>query len=386
MLRIHGVGASSSQYAKDVVSHEIPNIMRIGILTFHNAINYGAVLQTYASQLFLSSLGHEVEVIDYHNPYIENVYKRRLEISLSPKASVVSLLMCIFNCRRKGKFKRFVACHLQLSKQVFSKEDEMLDRYDLILVGSDQVWNPKQTGGFDEFFWGQFRHKGVLASWAASFKEGAFEDGDLSKVREYVRAFDGISVREEVLKTYLAPLTDRPVEVLPDPTLLINRHEWRGLCHGIEGRGYVLVYAMKDERLVVEKGRQLAERHGLLLLIINPYVNAKVSVNYKQCLGPEDFLSYIHGARYVVTSSFHGTAFSLIFEKEFYCVIRRGSTNVRIQSLLELMGLENRIIAEDHIFTEDTSIDYKTVSAKREVMKGLCADFINHMHTLVKQK
>ena len=359
--------------------------MKIGILTFHNALNYGAVLQAYATQVFFTQLGHDVTILNYKNRYIENVYKKRLAFSFNIKELVVSVLVFVFNNLKKHGYSNFIEKYLQLSEPIDGDENPV-SGYDLILVGSDQVWNPKQTDGFDKMYWGDFKHDGVLASWAASFRENAFEKNDGAKITEYLKNFDSISVREHHLKTMLSKFTDKNISVLQDPTLMLWKDDWAKVCSSRPSQNYVLVYAMVDEALVVEKAKLLAMDRGLDLIILNPYTNAKVSSNYKQYASPQEFVSYMKNADVIVTSSFHGTAFSIIFEKEFYCVIRKLKTNVRIEALLATLGLQNRIIDEETIHFDNSDVDYVKVNAIRrqeiEKSKNFIGEVLTRAHSV----
>ena len=349
--------------------------MRIGILTFHNALNYGAVLQAYATQVFLTEMGHDVEIIDYENPFIKKVYKRRIKLSPNLKVFLVSIIVFIFNTLKVKAFSRFVQRYLNLSIPIYN-EDDLYEKYDLIFIGSDQVWNPKQTGGFDKYYWGNFKHTCVLAAWAASSKENAFSEDNIDLVSKYLENFDFISVREHTLKTQLEKITMQDMKVLIDPTLMLAKEKWLHVCHPVPEKKYVLVYAMSEEKMVVEKAKVLAAKRSLNLIVVNPYTNAKISRGYKQFISPLSFISYIKKADAIVTSSFHGTAFSIIFEKDFYCVIKKGESNQRIESLLETLGLKSRIVDESEERFEKRIINYEDVGMKRRKEIEKCEEYV----------
>lgn len=342
--------------------------MKIGILTFHNAINYGAVLQAYATQHFLEQQGYDVEVINYRNKAIDNSYLRytfgwRRMLYRKPWHILDFLITSFWFKRKKKKIEAFNKRYLRQSLKVFHREEPYCMDYDVYLIGSDQVWNPNFTDGFDPFYWGCFyrKPKSKLIAWSVSTKEHTLENKKKELVASYLEQFDAIGVREKQLKVFLESLTNKPIHLTLDPTLLLSKIEWGKFCKPVKENQYVLVYAMQDENMVISKAKLLAEKTKKTLIVINPYSNSIIKRGYKQWLSPVEFLSYFNSADFVVSASFHGTAFSLIFEKQFYCFIKRGSSNVRIESLLKCLNLEDRIVNESESFSLSHTIDYCTV-------------------------
>ena len=277
--------------------------MKIGILTFHSALNYGAVLQTYASVRFLQSLGHEAYVVDYKNPAVARAFRPfKWDADRWKKEGLKYLvkfpLRALAKCRRSRAFSRFVRQRLPLCPY------EKAESLDLLLVGSDQVWSKRHTGGQDPVYWGNAFPGIPKVAWAASSGKSLPGPGDIQAL---VHRFTAISVRE----TQLAELIPQSV-LLPDPTLLLPPEEWGKLVRPVRGR-YVLAYPMAHEHKVLEKARRKAQDMGIGLKVIAPYV--KLGSGWIQDGSPEDFLSLIHSAEYVVTSSFHGAVFSLLFDR-----------------------------------------------------------------------
>lgn len=352
--------------------------MKIGILTFHSALNHGAVLQAYATQLLLERMGHEVEIINYENHKIKSTYEIKVVFSTNLKNTIVSIIVVLFNTIKKRKYRLFIDKYLHLSEVVCGATDSILSKYDIVIVGSDQVWNPNLTGGFDKLYWGEFYQKGKILAWSASAKENSFAANDEIKIKSYLKNFDAISVREKTIKLFLENLVDKQIWVTLDPTLLLSRNDWAKLSHPVKEKNYVLVYAMQDEYLVEHMGRILAKKLNKYLIVLNANVNAKIKKGYKQCANPLDFISYIAHADYVVSASFHGTAFSILFEKQFFCFIRKGQTNMRIESLLETVHLKNRIINEENDFISISNIDFTNISALLEKEKSLTLSFLRN--------
>ena len=270
--------------------------MKIGILTFHSAINYGAVLQTWASVRFLQSLGHEVSVLDYGKA--DSTFrwdKERLE-----KEGIKYVLKWpILVFRRfmiKQKFKNFQKRELPVLP--YSKANEM----DVLLVGSDQIWNKRFTGGADPVYFGDSNPGVRKVAWAASSGKASLSREDLDRIQ---RNFSAISVREHSLATMIPGSV-----LLPDPTMMLSVKQWEHLVHPVKG-SYMLVYPMLYQEEVLEKARTMAGDLGLEMRVLSPAV--KLRSDWIRTAAPDDFVSLFYYASYVVTSSFHGAVFSLLF-------------------------------------------------------------------------
>lgn len=348
--------------------------MKVGILTFHNAINLGAILQTYATYELVKSMGHEVEVIDYHNGNVDATYdKYRFRLSRMPRNPIyaTAYLLCIMFFRKKEhKFNHFTKEFMTLSRNRYSSKSLKLEGYDVILIGSDQLWNKKITGGIDPVYWGDFDSEASIkkVSWSVSMNDYDYSSTQLEKIRHYLKNFERLSVRENLSQLFLSSYVEKPISVTLDPTLLLSTLIWKKLCRSIKKSKYVLVYAVKDFDETYTCAEKIAKEKGLTILVIKAYCGASISRNVKQTSGPIEFLSYINSADYVVTSSFHGTVFSILFEKEFTCVIPEGHSNVRTESLLNSLGLINRIGNQSSAPIQSV-IDYESVNRKLEQLK-----------------
>lgn len=338
--------------------------MRIGILTFHYACNYGAMLQTYATQEFLRSMGHEVCVVDYRNKLVENGYAtwnfRKDLLKTLPRAFSRAV--------RNSRFERFMKRRMALSKDAF-------DDFDILLFGSDQIWNEKITGGFDRIYWGDFQTKARKVAWAASANVLSFSD--MEYVAKRLSGFHAISVREESLRELLSGLTSVPVKCVQDPTLMLGRREWEALAGPVRDGGYVLAYPMLCDELVINAARSMAEDKGLRLVVLSKNASYRPYKNMVQWAGPEEFVSYFAGASRVVTSSFHGTAFSVIFRKKFLSVVEPGKRNLRVESLLRRVGLENRISDGSVLDSIELPLDNDLIDKALAEIRQEAADFLN---------
>lgn len=328
--------------------------MRIGILTFHRAHNYGAVLQCYALQRYLASLGYDVRVIDYNRKELWAYYTWRLSwaerYALQPSLKLPIRLLGYLWSRtrplvRYCKFVWFQQHVLRLSPVSSIKSHP----YDLILIGSDQVWNTVITQGFDPYYWGAFERpqQTKVATYAASLKE-TWNECDYERVHEYFKCLDGISVRELAVKDMLLQLfPDIKAVHVPDPVLLLTATEWKHLAKKPRiNTPYVFFYQAHRLERVCTVAQRIAEQKRLPLVTLSADVNAE---NTACChsASPQEFLGWILHADLVVTSSFHALAFSIIFEKKFYAINLNLGQDERLKDLVRKVGLEDRLIDDE---------------------------------------
>ena len=347
--------------------------MKIGILTFHCAHNYGAVLQCYATQEFLRSKGQEVEIINYRPSYLLRPY-RLFDKGYITRGGFKRLLKnivqesIIFPTRytRWKVFQRFINKRLSLSKP-FSDLSSVPDVYDAYIVGSDQVWNPNITCGFDDVYFCNFPfQKGnkKYISYAASMESKELSDTSKLFYRTKLKNFDAISVREKNLQELLSPLSNVPIQHVLDPTLMISRDVWnRFVTTSIPTEKYVLVYGHQEhtKKFAEEIAKQLSAK----VVVIGSWVTYYNMDEYNEA-APEDFVYLIRNAACVVTTSFHGTAFSIVLNRPFYTLSQGGNT--RSLSLLRELGLQDRMIDTDRV-PQFVGIDYNIVNQKLDVLR-----------------
>ena len=343
--------------------------MKIGILTFHCAHNYGAVLQCYALQEVLKGMGQAVEVIDYRPNYLTRAYRiislHRI-LSRNPfniVKRIISECLCLpQQIKRYGRFERFINRYLNLSvdKVAFSN-------YDIYVMGSDQIWNPKITKGFDGYYFGYFpfsKGERKYIAYAASMETEALSESEKEYLRKALCNFDAISVRETHLANLLRPLTYKNIQVVLDPTLLAATSIWNKFMDKSPlNKKYVLIYQVRGDRRIVKKiADHIAEQLGTSVVTIAVLPTWYRGKYLLQTESPQDFVNWFQHASCIVSSSFHGTAFSIIFNKPFYSV-RMGIRDTREISLLRSLGLENRMIEKNSLPTFQ-NIDYNDINDK----------------------
>lgn len=325
--------------------------MRIGILTFHRAHNYGAALQCYALQSFLCQEGNDVSIIDYNKKELWEYYrwfkKKELSFAVSslrkaPKRCIKLLLKWSKIIPRYHKFRQFQTHKLHLC----STDNIWQHPFDLILIGSDQIWNTEITHGFDPFYWGAFKRptKTKVATYAASLKR-VWQEEDRTRAINYLNKLDAISVREASVAHTVHELDSRLKPILvPDPVFLLTAQEWKAIARlPRTNYPYVFFYQASDSENAFNIAQQVAKEKNMSLIVLSANVNGR---NSDKCRGssPEEFIGWILNADLVVTSSFHATAFSIIFQKDFYCIDLNSGEDSRLKDILQMFQLSDRSI------------------------------------------
>ncbi len=360
--------------------------MKIGILTFHCAHNYGAVLQCYALQETLVSMGHDVEVIDYCPEYLKAPFRvisysryHDLTPAAMVKRLIEELVLVPLRIRRNRAFREFIDGKLNLSEKVV--ERKIPSDYDVYIIGSDQVWNPKLTGGKPEpvyFADFQFDKDGrKYVSYAASMGTVKFPDETAEKsFLDSLVHFDVVSVRETALADFIHEHIPLKPAVVLDPTLLANPEIWDRIAvkPDIDGR-YVLVYQVGKSMDAVRLADRIAGRTGAQVIELASWMSPRLSRRKKQCVSPAEFVGLVKYADFVVTTSFHGTAFSLIFGKPFYYVKIGNGVDERSDSLLRILGLEDRMI-DGSLEGEAETVDFSGAGSILDEQRKLSLSFL----------
>lgn len=318
----------------------------VGIITFHRASNYGAVLQAYALQRTLSSLGASAEVVDYRGGAVESDHNPAMAMKAGDLAGAPLRYL-----RRRAKFKGFEEFRrsiLPMSKAVTSDGISKLDgKYDLFISGSDQVWS-EAFAKLDPVYRLEFAERSRRASYACSFGFSEFPAGSEDAIKKGLSRLEAISVREASARDLVWERLDLPARVDVDPTLLLGADEWRGMAHvPCAGNGYILVYTVQPPVGLLDAARAKAAETGLDIVYLNNEHRGNKDLKHVRYATPEEFLGWFDRASYVYTNSFHGTVFSIIFEKELVVECRtKKKYNNRSKALLELTGLEAREMTE----------------------------------------
>lgn len=361
------------------------NQNKIGILTlFEDNYNLGGILQACALCKVINNLGRNCEVLSYsdsYNPVYPSILKRLSQYGLSELLHKfferINTKLCskkfknIIN-KRKNKILDFSNRYIPHTSRI---DDATLMNnylnYSVLISGSDQVWNPNcaRKGFLQMFPSGQT----IKVSYAASISRSSLSDYEKSIMIPAIQDFNCISVREKSAKDILVESGCKDVQVTLDPTLLLDSNEWSQYASDrLIKEKYILCYFFSDSRRYREILDSICKEKGLKLVYI-PYAKQEYNrVDDKGLghpiydVGPKEFLSLFKYATYVFTDSFHGTAFSLIFQKEFWVLERskdsKVSMNSRLRDLLSLLNISNRIIDDLKIVEDATKLDYETIN------------------------
>lgn len=341
--------------------------MKIGILTYHRAENYGALLQAYALLTYLRSLGHDVSFVDYWPKYHSDYFKLFSWNKFSKKGLKGKVLMLInllmpSKYLRKYRLKQFMQEKLGIGKKaIYSDTDTFTEHYDVVFYGSDQIWRKQCLGGvgFDDWYFGA---NNVSAdkkiTYAASMGTIDVNPEDDEYVKGMMKNFDRISVREHDLLTYLHGLDVEGMQVI-DPVFLLNKEQWRKIKKPSSGKGhFILFYNLLGSTESKRFATTLAEKTNLPIIEINK--KTFPGSGYERSASVERFLQLVDDADFVVSNSFHGVALSIIFEKQFFAVGMGKKAN-RVVSLLETIGTPDRYISSANEVAFER-IDYSFVN------------------------
>lgn len=355
--------------------------MKIGILTFYSAHNYGAVLQAYATQEFLKKMGHTAIIVN-DNPSFLNCYHRAIWRQCVDKRHPIKTIKQFMNefkiyklrSKRWEGFDKFIKNKLSLSSELGVPSD--LDAY---IVGSDQVWNCKITKGFYPYYYCDFPfkkgHRRYIA-YAASMENIKLSEPQKITLSKLLKNFDFVGVREKEMINLLNPLVDKPICQTVDPTLLVEKNIWESLaaeCKKMDAK-YLLLYDVWNNQWVKSIAEQIALTNGWRLITLVSWLDKDDSKNNYQAANPIEFVSLIKNAQFVMTDSFHGTAFSLIFEKNFLFLKMNDGQN-RAVSLLEELGLEQNILTKNDSVSL-IPVDYTEVNVKLQKMQEKSRSFL----------
>lgn len=345
----------------------------VGIITFHSAHNYGAMLQVYALQQCISKYQFDVTVIDYRNDEIDKQYKLikidKSNIKSKLKSIGSNLILYKKNKKRYDTFNKFMNENLKLSNTYNGIDmlKENSPRYDIYITGSDQVWNYNIVGELSDAYTLNFGNESVKRiSYAASIGDNNLVKKHKDDYRNKLQILDYISVRELDGKKALENVIDKSVEVVLDPTLLLDKKEWDSKLISNNGIGekYILAYVVEHNEEYINIVNYLSKLTGYKVVYFekrNKYYENPLKSAYTE--GPFEFVNLIKNATYVIATSFHATVFSILFNKKFF-VVPHVKTGARVTNLLERLNIEGRDVNSLEEFKNkdyNEEIDYNEV-------------------------
>ncbi len=326
--------------------------MKVGILTFHNADNCGAVLQAYALSECLKSAGCQAELIDYYCPEIEDGYKpsNRIRGNNPLKTVVKKMLFSKRVSRTYENFRLFRKENLSVSAKHYtsSNRNEIANDYDVVISGSDQVFDLKITGNDTTYFCDFIDNKSKKYTYAASAGEIPTEKEKIDKFVSLLSSFEVVSFREKSSLDFINRVCPQlKCHTNIDPVFLLKESDWNKLAVSSLHSPYVLYFPVQKPaalKAVLRTVRAIAGNKSATPVIasVAPCM-LRAGFSNKGCESPSQFIGYMKNAEYIVTTSFHATAFAIIMHKNFFAEINIKKSS-RISDLLELTGLSHRVM------------------------------------------
>lgn len=338
--------------------------MNVGILTFHFSDNYGAALQAYALRRWLTEQGHRASFIDYRPAHIERGGRLSLPTSparLKANVKVAYLALSSFVHQHFGhpgqrdKFQRFREQYLGIGRAA-APGDPLASlaaarAFDLIVAGSDQIWSPSQHFGFDPNYFLAFAESfgARKIAYAASFGRDQVSPGEAAQLPYLLQHFDAISVREASAVALVERATGQPPANVPDPTLLHGDYSALTERAPAPHHGpYVFCYGLRSPDNIRPSAECVSRELGCPVLSPHNPHRRWPEIGHTVYPDPGEWVSLVQHAQFVVTNSFHGTVFALLFRKPFIVAGLTGekaSANARALNLLRAVGLERRFAA-----------------------------------------
>jgi hypothetical protein len=369
--------------------------MKVGILTYHNTMNYGAALQTYATQEALRGMGMDAEIIDYTNEYRRGSYSFRKRFlkelrhghALNALKTLTAMPMII---NRTKNFAAFYQSNLWKSTSVYNSMQSIKENppdYDVYLAGSDQIWSYRNNGADFNYMLDFVSDKSKTVSYASSFGVDKIPERLKENYAEHLNKIRAISVREKLGANLVNQLTGRKAEIVLDPVFLLEKNGWHEVVQeaDIPKHPYMLVYTSKPEYFSKFQDRMSQFCNNLNIIQIGsaflPSDLFRRNIRVRSSVRPEQFLGYIKNAEIILTSSFHGTAFSILMNKPFIVFLSGDKgRDARIVELLSRLNLSDRVF-DIQMATDvfERGIDYTLVNEKISVSRKQSIGFLRNI-------
>lgn len=358
--------------------------MKTGILTFHASHNYGAMLQAYALKVIIENLGHESHVIDY-SPGSLRLRNQKIKWTRSPRQWAKNVLFSLHKLEwetRYNRYEQFKNEYFDLTEHFENAEEleQHPPQFDVYITGSDQVWNAER--GINPIWLLDFVKSGGKVAYAPSFGASMIDPLCFEVFKEYLPSFVALSCREKQGVELIKEMTGLDAEHVLDPTLLLSAEGWGKVSVAPDLKSpYLLVYCLEESSEFMKLVPRVAKRTGLPVVVIGgSAVNRFKCADRVVCdAGPAEFVGLFQNAAMICTNSFHGTAFSINFRKNFVSVPHT-TRNSRLISLLELVGLESRQMTHaaelDSWSDNDFQIKYASAEVQLQRQVGASIDYL----------
>jgi len=362
--------------------------MKIELITLHNAKNYGSILQTYATQNIFKNLGCDVEVINYSRESLKDENLVDVLINSSSMFSknaltkMVGKLFLVPSVKKECKvFNGFLKENINLSKKYenFEELEKNPPIADIYCTGSDQVWNSDWNRGIEKAYFLDFINNKKKISYASSIGKDKLLEEEKGITKELLEKYEHISVREQSAVKIIKDLGINDVELVLDPTLMLNKQEWKKLEVKLPiKQKYILVYQLNTKNPEFDEYVKKLSKEKKM-----PVVRVSVALyqilkygKFKFCPTVNEFVSYFLNAEYVVTDSFHATAFAINFNKKFVSIFPN-KFSTRLQNILDITGLQNRRLTDpNNLKLIDEDINYEEVNKIMENARGKSMEYL----------
>ena len=357
--------------------------MKIGILTFHTALNFGALLQTYALYKILRDKGENVKIINYKSTFNEKRFApKSLRYFLNPRTLYGIIFRNGLEFRNKLVFENFLNKNLELTSPIYDRKDlaKINDDFDIFIAGSDQVWNLACTEGDDSYYLPFVLDSTKRNSYAASIGYTSIPSSQESIYTKLMSGFNHISVREKSGVEIVRKLTGKEAELVLDPTLLLSKKQWEDIADYSKvpvNEKYLLLYLMAEDKVLIKKAKDYAKKNKLKILYINQRLFKLSRAKNLRNVSPKEWLGLFLKADTIFTNSFHGLVFSVNFNKNFFTrYIPRSIANSRLETVLDELNLHNRRISSN-VYCEERLDNFEHVEDTLQQLKNKSLLFIN---------
>lgn len=352
--------------------------MKIALLSFHNAYNYGAALQAYALQCAVQHLGVDCEYINYQNTFRKHAYDMKFQFSQAvvkkkPINAVKAFVGMPIMAKRAKEFEEFYKKNLHVTDRVYKNSEEAKstnNSYDKYIVGSDQVWNYSNNGGDNAFLLDFVNDDRKKISYSSSFGISSLPEELKGIYGKYLGRFNRLATRESIGVEIIEQVTGRKAHLVLDPVFLIGKEEWDKIkaADPKSGKKYIFFYTNRQSQITdfLNIGYASEEDFHVLSTHLTPKELLNRRIKPRISMSPAEFLSEINSAELVVTASFHCLALAIIYHKQFIVILTGDhGKDERITNLLKIAGLENRILTSTTKKADVLEkIDYEEVDSR----------------------
>lgn len=364
--------------------------MKVGVITRHAVPNYGSLLQSYATQVVLEKMGYDVEIINYirNDEMAENLSKTLIKGKRGDKNFITRMIYNAIQMpnysKMYKKFELFRKDILKVTKDTYENLEQLKENVpveDVYCSGSDQIWGRIGQDEYDKAYFLEFVKNKKCIAYSSSFGKTELNENLDRNLNKLLKKYSKILVREKSAKEILGKHNIKNVEQVLDPTFLLSLNEWKELANKADLKKkekYILIYQLHANKEFNNYAKKFAKSKKMKLLRISPSFYHVVRSGKLIYLPTQyEFLWYFINADYILTDSFHATAFSIIFNKKFIDILPVNKTGTRIESILNLFDIENRILKDYNDFNSiEKEIDYNKVNEKLEKEKNKSLDLL----------